>query len=122
MLFYLLNKNIRPIFICNFKKLKLWFSLFLFPVFENMIMKQHAIIYSFDRLKLALLIILIILVGVASVKSIYIKNMNILIVLSAVVTLVKFNNSHRVWEGKDLVASETLIEYINSKYHNAVFL
>ncbi|WP_196233361.1 hypothetical protein [Paenibacillus polymyxa] len=77
VLFCLLNKNIRPIFICNFKKLKLWFSLFLFPVFKSMIMKQHAIIYSFDRLKLALLIMLIILVGVASVKSIYIKKMNI---------------------------------------------
>ncbi|TKH46155.1 hypothetical protein C1I60_03235 [Paenibacillus terrae] len=121
VLFCLLNRNIRPDFISNFKKLKIWFFLFLFPIFENVIMKQHAIIYSFDRLKLVLLIILIILVGVASAKSIYIKKMSILIVLSAVVTLVQFYNSHRVWEEKDLAASESLIEYINSKYHNAVF-
>ncbi len=70
--FSLVCKSSRSKVIELFHQKKIWVAVFIFvfPILENLVMTAHAIWYSFDRLKVAVILIFIVCVSIYSIDNI----------------------------------------------------
>ncbi len=112
LFFGFFNKNFRERFVKKFMEMKLWLFVLIFPMIENLIMKQHAIAYSFDRLKLILVIIILLIICFSSIAIKQLKYFYILIIIGVVVTVFQFNNSTRIWKEPLLSVYKPMVNYI----------
>lgn len=102
--------------LCKLKKafysISLIFLITLFPMLENLIMKQHAISYTFDRLKIIvpIIVIVVILLSIFNKKQLFIAT--IMIVIALTFTSLKFIDSDRIWDISLVKTNEPMIEDI----------
>lgn len=121
LLFIILNKRIRENYIGNFRKVRVWVLIVAFPMIENAIMKEHAILYSFDRLKLVLLIILLLIIGIGSVKKRERVILITLILLAVISSVFQYIKTDRIWNEPDLEYNERIVEIMNRYKDASVF-
>lgn len=97
--------------------------LFTIPLIENLIMKEHAIIYTYDRSKAIFIIIFLPLICLYYVKKInkkIAKNISILfIVITFLMSLFYlFNYAHKDnlyrWKDYDLTGNTVMAKYVNT--------
>lgn len=98
---------------------KVIFAVALFPVLENVIMKQHSIIYTYDRMKLIFILLLIIcdFVCLISEKITYKKLSIICLVITVVgVSNYSIHTIERIWEANFKAENKLLADYCTKKY------
>lgn len=106
-------------------ELKLILFVSIFPVIENFIMKQHAVSYTYDRMKLALpLVILLYYVAVEAIDTSKI-NMQLITMLLVLVGVLPSCYSYMrggtyFWNIDYEEGNEELCEYINENFDNSV--
>lgn len=95
-----------------------------FPVVENFIMKEHAISYTYDRMKLALPLMLILywLLTHIQIETKAAKLMAVMvpIVCSIYLAIPYFLGNTYVWKIDYRVGNEKLCRYLNENYDNSV--
>lgn len=101
------------------KKFKYLLIIFSIPIFENFILSNHAIIYTFDRLKVCFLLIifLIILLNLISLK---ITSKHYLYLLTFIITIffitsIYYEKQNRFYF-KDDMTNKKIANYINENY------
>ena len=118
----------RKFFIESFTGHRTLLFLTLFPVLENLIMKEHAVSYTYDRMKLAFFISLCACILLCNIFS-NCKNIRrakiliaILIVFCGVANIKSYKNNLRyIWNADYRVANKQFADYINTHYSDAVF-
>ena len=100
-----------------------WLILFVssFPILENAIMKEHAVSYSYDRMKLALPLMLVIYWCIHS-SEIHrsISAMFIMICISLSFAIPYKTSSGYIWETNYRIGNRKLAAYINKNYDDSV--
>ena len=116
----IMYKNKNSIFFHNYPLT----IILLFPILENFLLLNHAIYYSFDRMKLAFIMIVIIcdmfneLLIRYNVKKIILACLSLVIICSfSNVLLYKKDTNYR-WEIDYLANNNILADYIIKKYGN----
>lgn len=98
---------------------KIIFAVTLFPVFENILMKEHAVLYTFDRMKLIFILLLIIcdFVCLISEKITY-KKLSIICLVIAIVGVSNYSihTIERIWEANFKAENKLLADYCTKKY------
>lgn len=122
----LINSKKRKIFLNEIKNNATILIIMFFPLIENILMREHAIVYSYDRLKGILPLLLIIFISISTIiKKKTRKNIPlalitftiILISISNFYVYTKQNNYYR-WKENDNNSNILLIEYIKKQYNH----
>lgn len=120
----LLNKETRNLLCKNIKENYLMWIVIAFPIIENFVMMNHAITYTFDRLKVIIFLILIFLT-LFYVWQNYLENKVITYIIAfaslfiiSITNIVSYGfiNNNYIWEENYLEDNQTLANYIKSKY------
>ena len=97
--------------------------LLAFPLLENVIMKQHAITYSYDRMKGIFFLSFLCCELITQISADYKKNKGAYIALVLTVVMAGFfnvqlyrNSDTYVWEAEYREDNRILADYINEKY------
>lgn len=98
------------------------FFVMLFPVLENLVMKEHAISYTYDRMKLIypfLLCVFWLLAAMPDRKRLLLqKGMTVLIAGLAVFSVRSYlNNTEYLWQADYRTDNEILAAYCRENYH-----
>lgn len=100
---------------------KIIFAVTMFPVFENILMKEHAVLYTFDRMKLIFILLLVIcdFVYLISAKI----NYKAMIPVCLAVAIVGNSNyfihtNQRVWKMDFMDDNRLFADYCMQKYTN----
>ena len=98
-----------------------------FPIIENFIMKQHAILYSYDRMKLIFPISLLICELIQNIiantkdKKVTLTMIFIITILCSIFNIKNYINDTRyVWKVDYLDDNKKLATYINTNYENSL--
>lgn len=109
-------------------KNKLVLLMLAFPCFENFIMKQHALIYSYDRMKLVYVLSFLICMCADNILSCSKKNSitkKILIGFTIIIGMLNINsyisNNRYMWRADYRNSNKLIASHIEQKYDNAVF-
>jgi len=99
----------------------------IFPVIENLIMKQHAVSYSYDRMKIIFIICLvfsdILHILLESFSNYFIKSIVlILTIISCLGNLYIYNTSQwYIWEAPYMEQNRIIANYLNERYPEAIY-
>lgn len=99
----------------------------VFPVLENLIMKQHAASYSYDRMKAAWILVFVICELIRNLlddnekRSVPIIIMVLVCLLSAFNLESYKNNEHYIWKVDYRESNQLLADYANEQYPNALY-
>lgn len=107
-------------FFQNLKSCKWLFLVSVFALFENVIMKQHAVVYSFDRIKLVFPLMGLLLCAAETFTDIQ-HNASILLAamfLCSVINLhsYKVQNNHFVYLDPSLAANQAIVKNADTKF------
>ena len=103
------------------------FFVMAFPILENVIMKEHALTYTYDRMKAGFVLILLICEVVKNIFEISEKKRALIIVvgLAMVFSILNFGsymkNKSYIWSVDYRENNKKLAEYITNLYQNAVY-
>lgn len=119
---FLIAKNKKIIF-----EKRILLFLTLFPSFENLIMKQHAVSYTYDRMKLAFFIsfcfcilVLSILDGCKNVKK-YRLILFLAVIMTGLLNLKSYRNNPRyIWQTDYRGANEEFARSLRSDYADSI--
>ncbi|WP_242396849.1 hypothetical protein [Clostridium butyricum] len=120
----LLIKQTRKLFLESLKQNYIVWIVILFPSLENLVMIEHASTYSFDRMKVIIVLILIFFT-IFSVWKQWLNRERILKLSSIVILLIisalnvmsyKLNDNHYIWKEQYLENNNEMSKFINSKY------
>ena len=115
----IINKGVKWIFKC-ISMLPMLFVM-AFPVAENVVMKEHAISYTYDRMKLIyplLLIVFIFLVALPRERTWYRRGAVALILLLSVFGVKSYvSNRSYLWPAEYRTNNEILADYCKEYYH-----
>ena len=118
--YVLTRQETRERFAASLKSQRFIIIISLFAVMENFIMKQHAIAYSYDRIKAILLIITIILCAVESLDNAERLPQSLLAALfvAAVVNLYNYKilNNNFVWSNPNFAINRVIFKDMNEKF------
>lgn len=127
IVFFILIKDKERKIFCNEMKNNILMLIIIFsPLLENIILKEHATVYSFDRIKAILPIMLLLLICISTFiknkSEIYIKKFSytltfiiILISISNLFLYTKQDNYYR-WKENYGNSDTLLVEYIKKQY------
>ncbi len=106
---------------------KLVIFLCLFPVLENIIMKQHATVYSYDRMKMIFPLVFIMceltchIIENSKLKKIAASTIMLMIFFVLVLNTKNYiNDTHYIWQTNYRTNNEKLAEYIKNNYENCI--
>ena len=103
------------------KNIKLLIFVSLFPIIENIIMKQHAIEYTYDRMKLYLPLMIIIYELLRQTKSKRILSAYIFIAIISIGFSFTYRlSSQYIWEIDYKKGNEKIASYINENFDDSV--
>lgn len=99
-----------------------------FPLLENVVMKEHALSYSYDRMKMVFILSYLICELVAQILVSYEKRNKAAFIIIAIVTVICcFGNlnyyrkdSKYIWDITYRETNKKISEYINQNYWNSV--
>ena len=98
-----------------------------FPILENLLMKQHAVQYTYDRMKVAWIVIFIVCELIRNILDMTDKNRAKIIVLTIVcftscLNLYSYMNSTKyIWEINYRKNNKLLADYVTDRYSNALY-
>ena len=98
-----------------------------FPIVENIIMKQHALVYTYDRMKASIVLIIILCEIVRNLLDSYnAKIINAIVVVVFVVSAwlnisSYMNNPAYIWEVDYRNSNLKMAEYVVEKYPDAIY-
>ncbi|MBE5845242.1 MAG: hypothetical protein E7302_13895 [Butyrivibrio sp.] len=98
-----------------------------FPVLENIIMKEHALSYTYDRMKGAFVLILILCEIVRNILETYNTKKSAVIIVgvfiaSAWLNITSYmNNPAYIWEVDYRNSNSQVAEYVVTKYPDAIY-
>ena len=111
----------------GFKWIKEWISMLpmlfvmAFPLIENLAMKEHAISYTYDRMKLIYPLMMVIFILIAAVPKEMVWYKNCVIVLMLVGSIWSVHsytqNAEYRWDAPYRLDNEVLAEYCKENYH-----
>jgi len=101
-----------------------------FPLLENVVMKEHALSYSYDRMKMVFILSYLICELVAQILVSYEKRNKAAFIIIAIVTVICcFGNlnyyrkdSKYIWDVTYRKTNKKISEYINQNYWNSVLI
>ena len=113
----LFNKGVK--WIWNYRHLLPMFFVMAFPMLENLLMKEHATSYTYDRMKLIYpLLLLAFIAGSAEPKKWF---ASAAVVLSAVFGIIGvgsyLKNTEYIWPAEYRMQNQILAEYCKENYH-----
>lgn len=108
------------------------FFVAFFPVLENVVMKQHAVLYTYDRMKFSFVLILIICdllyllfdrMSGLNLSALPASMAAVLMAVVCVVNMFSFFNSNRCWEVDYRESNKLLADYCIARYteNNSVY-
>jgi len=105
-----------------------WLFVFLFPAAENILMKQHAISYTYDKMKLVFFFSLLACELVVQLDRLYTDKKkafsSLIIIFTLACGLLNYrsykNDSSYIWEANYRADNERIADYINENYSDAV--
>lgn len=129
LLFFLIMWNIVKSGKIELKN-KLLLFILLFPLVENIIMKEHALSYSYDRMKMIFILSFVICELVAQIISSYNEKNKLVFPVICIVTVVCCvgnlnyykNDPKYIWSISYREKNENFAEYINKKYSNSILI
>ena len=93
----------------------------LFPLVENILMKEHAVSYTYDRMKMVyplLLAVFVILASIPKEKEWFVKGTVLAALVCAVMGINSYiHNTEYLWEAEYREDNEILGEYCRENYH-----
>ena len=99
-----------------------------FPILENVVIKEHAIEYSYDRMKVGFVLIFILCEAIQSVLENTSRKKKAEILIIVIVCVCSFfnlysykNNETYIWEVSFRNRNTVLAEYITTKYPDATY-
>ncbi|MEI0525477.1 hypothetical protein R4K54_06070 [Brachyspira murdochii] len=108
----------------KFKKYSALLFLLFVPILENFIMKQHAISYTFDRLKVSLFLITILLIIVIHIynnsKKLFFVVFNFIFIIQFFNLLLYQNDNKYSYNIDYNYNNVTISQYINSNFKDAI--
>ncbi|BDR56484.1 hypothetical protein [Xylocopilactobacillus apis] len=107
-----------------FVKNKYFLFLFLFPMIENVLMKEHAILYTFDRMKLVFILVLIICDISAMIIFYYKKRLVItaLVLFVGIMNTINYNyDSSYVWNTDFRKNNQKIAHYMKPYLETSIF-
>jgi len=105
----------------------LLFLVLFFPILENFIMSQHAVQYTYDRMKLIFVISFMVCELSYNLLNKKKSNLYLKIILISIVVISCFfnyksyvNDSSFVWDAPQRYTNEKFVKYINKNYDNYI--
>lgn len=98
-----------------------------FPIIENIIMKQHALAYTYDRMKAVTVMVLLLCEALRNIteKTEIKRTISIAIGIVGVSSLLNFfsyrSNEHYIWDIDYRATNEKLANYVTTNYPDAVY-
>ena len=93
----------------------------LFPMLENLVMKEHAISYTYDRMKLVyplLMMIFILLASISPKKKWFLKGTIVVTAVASAISVWQYTkNTERIWDASYRTDNEILAAYCRENYH-----
>lgn len=119
----LLVKNLRVKLVALIREYKTVFFVVSFVLLENILLKQHAISYTFDRMKVIFLLVFMVMCAVYVFKSVYSRRIvkciaAALLAVMAVVNIYRYTqtNGYYRWDVDYLKNNKVIAERINAVY------
>lgn len=123
--FIFIHNSLKYYFL-SFKKYSILLFLLFVPILENFIMKEHAISYTFDRLKVSLFLITVLLIIII---RIYKKNKKLFFILFYFIFVIQFfnllfyqNDNKYSYSINYNYNNITISEYIKNNFNDIVWL
>ena len=109
------------------KEYKYEFIFFTFILLENFIMLEHAVVYSFDRLKAAYILIMVLYITISSLSIMKLKNRRIIINIIGIILILiaisnvkyykKLDNSY-IWINTSYKNDKIISTYVNENFNH----
>lgn len=114
----LFNKGYRLRFLSLIKEYNLVALILLFILLENLILLNHAINYSFDRMKAVLLLIFIVFLCICTIQEKSKKIITLALIIMAIINVIyySYNDNYYRWRIDYLVNNKVIAKEITNKY------
>lgn len=118
----ILNKGVK--WMRDYSTIAPIFFVMLFPLIENLVMKEHAISYTYDRMKLIYPVLLLVFVFLSAVPREWYRNAVVVFAIGMAVigTNRYLKNTEYLWPAEYRTNNEILAEYCREQYHeNSIY-